>query len=121
MKGIRLLIGLTLIVCVTACHNSSKTLIDGGPCTYNTRIIQAEILSVDSLNAVYYDVKFTAYGVERPEADTFYYSRLYQRNIDSSIVHQKHLHAGQKVPFRVDNIQSGTCNPLVTQLLLDSL
>jgi hypothetical protein len=77
MKGIRLLIALTLIVCFIACHNSSKTIVDGGPCTYNSRIIQAEILSVDSINVLYYDLKFTAYGVEKPEADTFYYSRLY--------------------------------------------
>jgi|GEM_PF-4334231 len=121
MKGVSYLIAGIFIVGIAACHESSTPHVVGGSCTYTTRIIQAEILSVDSINILYYDIKFTASGVQKPEADTFYYSRLYQRNINSGMVHQKHLHAGQKVPFRVDNIQTGSCNPLVTRLLLDSL
>lgn len=121
MKGVRFLIAGIFIMGIIACHESSTPHLVGGPCTYTTRIIQSEILSVDSINILYYDIKFTASGVQRTGADTFYYSRLYQRNVDSSMVHQKHLHAGQRVPFRVDNIQTGGCNPLVTQLLLDSL
>jgi hypothetical protein len=121
MKGIRLVIACLCLSVLFACHSTKQEHIDGGPCNYNTRTLQAELLSVDSINPLYYDLTFIASGVQKPGVDTFYYYRLYQHYLDSGIVKRKQLHAGQKLPFRVDNIQSGTCNPLVTWLLLDSL
>ena len=110
----------TLVSC--SCHNTRSAQVMGGPCTYTIRTIPATVISVDSINAFYYsDIRFIAKGVEGHDGDIFYYSRLYGGYVSKEVIKSKNIHPRQTIPFRVENITKGTCNPLVTRLLLDSL
>src|SRR5947209_5785710 len=113
----RLLPCLFFLFIIASCNNNSQQE-DGGPCTYNTNHYMAKIISVDSLDAMEYDIKFIAPGYKQNQ-DTFSYHSLYTNYLSPKLVKEKNLHVGQKIPFRVDEITKGTCSPRVTQLMLD--
>ena len=101
-----------------SCCQGSKQNIDGGPCSYSVKHYQAEVISIDSLRPSEFNLKFITPGYSE---DTFSFYRLYNSYISSSMVKEKKMHPGQKIPFNVETIREGSCNPLVTRLMIDSI
>ena len=102
----------SLICCLLLynCHNSQ--IADGGPCSYSVNRYQAEVISIDSTNPSEVNIKFVCSEyISKKEKDTFSYFGLYNSYLTSALIREKKIHPGQKIPFQVDLIETGSCNP----------
>ena len=115
------LILISCLIFLFCCHHKLQN-VDGGPCNYSINHFQAEVISIDSLSPYEFNLTFICpdYKVEK-DKDTFSYYNLYHSYLTPSVIREKRIHPGQKIPFHVDIIESGSCNPLVTQLMIDSI
>ena len=112
---------ISISILLSCCH-SSKQNIDGGPCSYTINHLQAVVITVDSINQDEVNLRFICpeYTMEK-ERDTFSYYRLYHRYLSSTLIREKKIYPGQRIPFHVETIREGSCDPRVTRLMIDSV
>ena len=128
MKNVILLLVIFFLITGFSCKNSvknTKTQPEGGPCSYNTRIIPAEVIEVyqSPSDTTSYDVWFVIKnksGIPIQAEDTFIYSiHSNQRFISSSDIRKHDIKPGKIVQYKVMHIIEGSCTDYIEQMTLD--
>lgn len=128
MKNVIILLVIFFLITGFSCKNSvnnTKTQTEGGPCSYNTRIIPAEVIEVyqNPHDTTAYDAWFVIKnksGIPIQAEDTFIYSiHSTQRFISSSDIRKYDIKPGKIVQYKVMNIIEGSCTDYIEQMTLE--
>jgi len=110
---------LTMVAISFASCNQGKGKADGGPCTYDRKVLPATLLQLQEINKNEYDAVLL---VKRNEgaADTVYYSGMNNHHyIDREKIPRDSLVVGLDYQYIRQKIITGHCNPDVDLLILE--
>ncbi len=111
---IRFITSSLLIAC-----NSNEN-VDGGPCTYDDRILPARLVSFDTINAMSFDALFIIEDSSSMQwRDTIRYSALtHHHYLSAEDIAKDSLVTGNTYQYINRTIKTGSCNPKIDMLLL---
>lgn len=113
-KGFKLL--FTNIACTVFvhCNYLGKQVVDGGPCSYNTKIYPAKIIGFTTHDSIHWDLVF-----ERKRdylIDSFTYSYATKNYFLKEELSKFNI--GNTYQWKEMNIIDGHCTPVVTTLIM---
>lgn len=110
----RSLVFVLLVCLLSQCHYFGKKVVDGGPCSYNTKIYPAKIIGFTTYDSIHWDLVF-----ERKRAhliDSFTYSYATKNYFLKEELSKFNI--GNTYQWKEMNIIDGHCTPLVTTLIM---
>ena len=119
-----LILGLFCIFCLAACKNNHiKEEPDGGPCSYDEFRVPARIISLERLDSNSFDITMILDSNEYvvPPYDTLNIYMELSRFLTKKEVDSLGLHKGKALTYQLLRITSGSCNPEINTLLLETM
>ncbi|MBL7743292.1 MAG: hypothetical protein JNN00_07405 [Chitinophagaceae bacterium] len=107
-----------LLSILISCNNGENA--DGGPCTYDDKILPARLISFDTINTINFDALFLIGDRNCMEwKDTMRYSALSNHHyLSAEDIAKDSLANGKTYQYISKTIRSGSCNPHVEMLVL---
>ncbi|MBL7740978.1 MAG: hypothetical protein JNK14_17280 [Chitinophagaceae bacterium] len=101
-----------------ACNNNDN--VDGGPCSYDDKILPARLVRLDTLNALSFDALFVIEDSAGMEwKDTIWYSALnHHHYLSAEDIIKDSLAGGKIYQYIRKTIRSGSCDPQIEMLVL---
>lgn len=120
----KLLFSCLLAIWCFSCNNTQKDppgpreVPAGGPCSYKHDTLPARVVKINrqpnSMPGVYFEVRYS-----ETHSDTVSYNTTNKRDISEEEITKSGIKPGAVFRYIVSEITSGSCNPRVTQLLLE--
>lgn len=101
----------------SACNAANDNTAAGGPCTYQYDTVPAVITSIAAVDSAHYNLSFVI-NKKGAYKDTTDYYALSGKYVTGEELKAKNISLNDAVIFVDGNIVSGSCNPVVSQLLL---
>lgn len=116
MKKTAFKLVFTSIVCTVFvhCNYFGKQVVDGGPCSYNTKIYPAKIIGFTTYDSIHWDLVFERKRELR--IDSFTYSFATKNYFLKEELSRFNI--GNTYQWKEMNIIDGHCTPLVTALIM---
>jgi hypothetical protein len=112
---------LLMVAIICSCNNNQEEIPAGGPCTYDSVVNPAKLISLvqnDSLNC---DAQFEVIWPNTPDIkDTLNYFMVNHRVLTSEQIKKDSLAVGKTYSFIEYTIRSGSCNGHIQRLVLRS-
>lgn len=107
-----------LVVLISSCHffESPK---DGGPCSYKTDVLPAQVIDLYAIDSNYYEAVFEVKLNDQKLKDTLYYSNEFSGYLDKQMLIKSQLQIGKKYTYEIKEIIDGHCNPRIERLRLN--
>ncbi len=114
----RKLLGLIALmgICFTLfnCQYLGKQVVDGGPCSYNTKIYPAKIVGFTTYDSIHWDLVFERNRDN--QIDSFTYSYATKNYFLKEELSKFNI--GNTYQWKEMNIIDGHCTPVVTTLIM---
>ena len=99
--------------------NNQEEIPDGGPCTYDSTVNPAKLISLVQKDSLNYDAQFEITWQKAPDTmDTISYYMENQRWLTAAQIKNDSLAAGNTYRFIEYFIRSGSCNGHIKRLVL---
>jgi hypothetical protein len=113
---------LLLMICLFFGCNNQQEIPDGGPCSYDSTVNPAKLISLIKKDSLNYDAQFEITWKKTPDTkDTISYYMENQRWLTSEQIKNDSLAVGNTYRFIEYIIRSGSCNGHITRLVLTPL
>ncbi|MCU0404768.1 MAG: hypothetical protein MUE99_09495 [Chitinophagaceae bacterium] len=122
-KILPILSGFILIVHAGCYSGNNREEPDGGPCSYDEYRIPARIISLEALDSNSFDVtmKLDSNEYVVPPYDTLNIYMELSRFLTKAEVDSLGLKKGKALTYQMLRINSGSCNPEINTLLLETM
>ena len=113
---------VALVMAVNGCRDTEQEP-DGGFCSYKDTEIPARVVGIVPVNPGQYDIalKLDSNDFRMPPEDTISFYMENGHYLDQALFDSLRVDTGSVYTFLVREIVEGSCNPLVTQVVMKKL
>ncbi|MFM9943670.1 MAG: hypothetical protein ACKVQB_00410 [Bacteroidia bacterium] len=113
-----LLITLFLLTTLISSCKYCQGQVDGGPCSYETKLFPAEVIDIFKIDSTYSEVYFLIKNYRLTDEDIITYSSEFSGYINTDTLQKKEIKIGSLFTYEIKDILTGHCSPHLERLLL---